>query len=100
MVMKLYTWGGIYFGMREENELWTHDGRHVGRFRADEVYDSDGNYLGEMKNGKLIKKSSKRSKSAPSFSPHTSRVGHVPSVNQVGRVMVAGYEDFPSPDEI
>ena len=98
--MKLYTWGGTYFGMREGNELWTYDGRHVGRFRGEEVYDSEGHYLGELKNGKLITMSSKVSKSGPSFSPSASRVGHVPSTNHVGSVMIAGYVDFPSPDEI
>ena len=68
--MKLYTWGGTYFGKREGDELWTHDGRHVGRFREDEVYDSSEHYLGELKNGKLITKSSKSSKSGPPFSPY------------------------------
>jgi hypothetical protein len=98
--MKLHTWGGAYFGRRDGDDLWTHDGRHVGRFRGDEVFDSSGRYLGELKDGKLITKTSKKSRSGPSFSPHASRVGHVPSVGHVGSVMIAGYEDFPGPDEV
>jgi len=98
--MNLYTWGGTYFGKRDGDDLWTHDGRHVGRFRGDEVFDSSGRCLGELKNGKLITNFSKKSKSGPSCSPHIGRVGHVPSVDHVGSVMLVGHEDFPSPDEI
>jgi len=98
--MNLHTWGGTYFGTRDGDDLWTHDGRHVGRFRGDEVFDSSGRYLGELKSGKLITNNSKTCRSGPSFSPYASRVGHVPSVGHVGTVMIAGYEDFPAPDEI
>jgi hypothetical protein len=34
----LWTWGGVSFGYREGDNLWTHDGRHVGRFHGIEVY--------------------------------------------------------------
>lgn len=98
--MNLYTWGGKYFGKREGDNLWTHDGRHVGSFRGDEVYDSGGRYIGELKDGKLITDRSKTGKSAQSHVPHAGRVGHVPSIDQVGRVLPAGYDDFPSPEEI
>jgi hypothetical protein len=98
--MNLYTWGGTYFGTRDGDDLRTHDGRNVGRFRGDEVFDSSGRYLGELKNGKLITNTSKKSLSGPSFSPYAGRVAHVPSVGHVGSVMIAGYEDFPGPDEV
>ena len=98
--MSLYTWGGKYFGKRNGDNLWTHDGCYVGRFSGDEVFDSSGQYLGELKNGKLITNTSKKSKSVPSFSPYADRVGHVPSVDHVGSIMLVGYEDFPRPDEI
>ena len=67
--MNLYTWGGTYFGTRDGDDLWTHDGRHVGRFCGDEVFDSSGRYLGELRNGKLITNTSKKSRSGPSFPP-------------------------------
>jgi hypothetical protein len=98
--MNLYTWGGIYFGKRDGDNLWTHDGRHVGNFRGDELFDKNGRYIGQLKSGKLITCTSKLSKASSSFSPYASRVGHVPSVNHVGTVMIVGYEDFPSPEEL
>jgi hypothetical protein len=33
----LWTWGGICFGYRDGEDLWTYDGHHVGKFHADEV---------------------------------------------------------------
>jgi hypothetical protein len=101
MKMDLYTWGGTYFGERDRDDLWTYDGRHVGRFWGHEVFDKRGRYIGELKNGKLITNTSKRSsRSGPSFSPYPSRVGHDPYADQVGSVMLDGHEDFPSPHEL
>ena len=73
---------------------------HVGRFRGEKVYDRSGRYLGKLKNGKLIKKSSGSSSTAPLFSPRADRMGPVPSVDRVGSVLSVGYEDFPSPDDL
>ena len=98
--MNIYTWGGVYFGKRSGDDLWTHYGRHVGRFQGDEVYACDGHYLGEMKNGKLISKNASKPKSRAAFAPKASTVGHAPSVNRVGSVVPVGYEDFPSPNDI
>ena len=103
MKMDLYTWGGTYFGKRDRDDLWTYDGRHVGRFWGPEVFDKHGRYIGELKDGKLITDTSKRSsRSGPSFTPYPNRVGHVPCADQVlaGSVIPAGYEDFPSPHEL
>jgi hypothetical protein len=93
----LYTWGGTYFGRRQGDSLFTLHGVEAGRFRGDEVYGSNGKYLGELKNGKLITSTSKGSRSRGGFSP-SSRMGEVGSVGHVGSAMMAGYEDFPSPD--
>ncbi len=98
MTNNLWTWGGIYFGYRDGNDLWTHDGKHVGRFNGDKVYNPDGRYLGETRNGKLITQISAKSRRIGSFSPHTSRIGKIPYIDQIGTVMYAGYEDFPRPD--
>lgn len=93
----LYTWGGTYFGKRQGDSLFTLNGVEAGRFRGDEVYGSDGSYLGELKSGKLITNTSKGSRRANGFAAR-SQVGHVGSIGRVGTVMLAGYEDFPSPD--
>jgi hypothetical protein len=98
MTTNLWTWGGTYFGYRDGDDLWTHNGRHVGRFYGDEVYASDGRYLGELKNGKLIKRSTARSHRRAGFHPHAPRVGRVPYVDHVGTIMYVGYEDFPGPE--
>ena len=95
---KLWTWGGTYFGYREGVKLWTYDGRNVGKFRGNAVFEVDGSYLGEIKNGKLITSKSKTSRGS-SFSPSGDHVGEVPTVDRVGTVMLAGYEDFPGPEE-
>ena len=97
----LWTWGGVFFGQRDGDELWTHDGRHVGHFYAKEVYGPDGLYLGEIKSdNRIITCLSKKSKRKGGFAPHANRMGYVPYANYVGYVMYAGYEDFPSPNEL
>ena len=86
---------GNCFGYRYGDNLWTQDGSHIGKFYADEVYDSNGKYLGEIKNNnKLITHSSKNSRQS-GFTPYISRVGHVSRVDNVGNIMIAGYENFP-----
>ncbi|WP_427108380.1 4-fold beta flower protein [Lysinibacillus xylanilyticus] len=93
----LYTWSGKSFGYKDGDNLWTHDGKHVGKFYGNEIYGESGNYLGEINDGKLITKKNKTSRRS-SFNPYMSRVGYVNRVNQVGRVMYSGYEDFPAAD--
>lgn len=96
----LWTWGGKSFGFRDGEDLWTHDGRQVGRFRGEEVFAPDGRYLGELRKGKLITRISSKNRRGPVFAPHANRVGRVDRVGHVGSVMIAGYEDFPGPDEL
>ena len=93
----LYTWGGLYFGKREGDSLVTFTGVEAGRFHGDEVYGPDGAYLGELRSGKLITDRSKSTRRKEPFTPRPNRVGHVGYVGHVGTVMLAGFEDFPSP---
>ena len=93
----LWTWGGTYFGRREENSLFTHNGVEVGQFHGDEIYGEDGRYLGELKSGKLVTNTSKTSQRRSGFSPR-SRMGYIASMDYVGSVMYAGYDDFPDPN--
>jgi len=95
----MWTWGGISFGYREGDNLWTHYGQHVGHFHDDEIYGPHGYYLGEIRNkNRLITNLSKKSWRRALFAPYASRGGFVPYVDYVGYVMYAGYEDFPNPE--
>ena len=95
----LWTWGGTFFGYRQDDFLWTHDGRNVGKFYEEEIYGVTGDYLGEIRNeNRLITNTGKKSFKKSSFIPFANVVGIVPFVNYVGYVMYAGYEDFPLPD--
>jgi len=52
----------------------------AGSVQGQRVYGPDGSHSG-------------------SFAPAGNRIGHVVSVDRVGTVMLAGYEDFPGPEE-
>lgn len=95
----LWTWGGKSFGYRDGDDLWTSSGGHVGRFNGDVVYGPNGHYLGEvMQDNRLITHPGKRSHRGSSFGTYGRRVGMIPFAAFIGFVMLAGYEDFPSPD--
>lgn len=96
----LHTWSGRSFGWRSGDELRTHNGRHVGRFEGDEVYAPDGRYLGEVRNGRLITRLARKGTRKSGFAPRMSVVGRVDHVGYIGWVMIVGYEDFPSPDQL
>ena len=92
--------GWTYFGRREGDDLWTHGGRHVERVHGDEVY-AQGHHLGKLRNDdQLITSTRKQNRRQSSFTPHGSRVKHVPLVDYVGYVMVVGCEDFPAPEVV
>ena len=92
---RIFAWRGRSFGYKDGEDLWTYSGRHIGKFHDDEVYGPDGRYLGELKNGKLISKTSKKSRRKSRFTPRMNRMGRSKTVNRVGSVMLVGYEDFP-----
>ena len=95
----LWTWSGKYFGYRNENQLRTRNGQHVGRFYGDEVYGVDGRYLGEIRNGnRLITKRSGKMSRRSSFSPSAS-ASSINYAGYTGNIMIAGYEDFPDPED-
>lgn len=96
----LWTWGGLSFGYRNSDELWTHDGRHVGCFTGDAVFNSKGVYMGEIRNtDRLITRIGYSARSG-AFRSYGSRGARVSFVNYVGLVMLSGYRDFPSPDDL
>lgn len=96
----LHTWSGTSFGYRDGDDLRTHNGNHVGRFVGDEVYGPDGLYLGELRSDRLITRSSRKGTRRAGFTPFASVVGFVNHVDYVGSVMIAGYEDFPAPEQL
>lgn len=92
----LWTWGGRSFGYRTGDDLFTHGGKHVGHFHGDEVFGQDGHYLGELRGSRLITRRS-RNATKGSFTPSVG-TSHVNRANYVGKVMLVGYQDFPSPE--
>lgn len=94
----VWTWGGVSFGYRVDDSLYTHDGFEAGRFHGDEVYGKDGHYIGEVVNDRLITNRSKKAWRKSSFFPRRS-TSYVKYCNYVGYVMYAGCEDFPPPEE-
>jgi hypothetical protein len=40
----LWTWGGISFGYKVDDRVFTHLGLQIGRVDGEEVYASDGRY--------------------------------------------------------
>jgi hypothetical protein len=93
----LWTWGGECFGYRIEEKLFTHFGKQAGRFDGTTVYGSDGKYLGELHQERLITHQSKRNYRGGSFAPVLSGA-YAKYADYVGYVMLAGYEEFPSPE--
>jgi len=97
----LWTWGGTFFGYREEDALWTYDGKHVGWFQGVEAYSIKGSYLGEIESeNRLITRQHKKHLKAPVFAAYANRAGIARYVNYVGYVMYAGCEDFPLPENL
>src|SRR2546427_8339242 len=91
-----WTWGGLCFGYRRGNALFTSDGQQVGRFRDGEVYAADGRYLGEIRDrNRLITDLSKKSQTRTPFLPRqSSPYRRCPAF--AANALLAGYTDFPS----
>jgi hypothetical protein len=97
-MQQLWTWGGKYFGYREGDALRTYRGHHIGYFVGDDAFGLDGHYSGEVKNDRLIVNTSKKNLRRGSVVRIVNNVALVKMVDYVGNVMLAGYEDFPSPE--
>ena len=96
----MWTWGGISFGYRERDSLFTHDGVEVGRFRGREIFGSDGRYLGEAGTGgdasRLITNAHKRALARERFIP-TLAPAQPHKADRPGLPLYSGHVDFPSP---
>ena len=97
----LWTWSGISFGYRVDDQLRTHDGRHVGRFVEEEIYGADGLYLGELASeDRLITSQRKTGRFKLPFRPRMKRTERLQRMARAGRLMRPGYEDFPAPENL
>lgn len=94
----LWTWSGKYFGYRDGDDLRTYRGYHIGYFVDNDAFGLDGQYLGEVENDRLIVNPSKRNIRRSPVARFVNNVALVKMVDYVGNVMLAGYEDFPSPE--
>ena len=95
----VWTWGGIFFGYLEGENLWTCDGKHVGKVRRGTIFGADGHYLGELKSGnRLIRQAGEQTQSIPAFTPYASRLPSTRYASAAGHPMPAGHEDFPPPE--
>jgi hypothetical protein len=95
-VQWLWTWGGVSFGYRDGDNLWTHDGRHVGRFHGIEVYGPNGSYLGEqLRPGRLITDVAKRAERRPPFFPSVRRHSLRRRPPSAAESLPPAYFDFP-----
>lgn len=94
----LWTWSGKYFGYLDGDTLRTYRGHHIGYFIGEDAFNLNGSYLGELKEDRLIVNLSKRNLRSGSIARFVKNVALVKMVDYVGNVMLAGYEDFPSPE--
>lgn len=95
----LWTWGGVFFGYRRGDNLFTYHGVQAGRFYGKHVHGTDGQYLGELYNhGRLITSRMVIHPTRGAFAPIMGG-SYAPYADYAGYAMIAGYEDFPSPDQ-
>lgn len=97
----IWTWGGVCFGFRQEEWLFTDDGVGVGRFIGDEVYGTNGKYLGELitsgQGQRLIASSYKKKRVVVACSPKIEGACEKPG-NRFPLTPYCGFEDFPAPE--
>ena len=97
----LWTWSGISFGYRVDDQLRTHDGRHVGNFVGEEVYGADGVYLGELASAdRLITRLRKLGRFRLPFRPRMKRMGRTQRMARAARLMRPDWKDFPPPENL
>ena len=96
----LWTWGGVCFGYRRGDSLFTYDGTEAGRFFGTEVFGADGQYLGELSSSgdgeRLITNIYKKSRTISGFSP-TQHHSFSKPADRPEEPVYTGHEDFPTP---
>jgi Flp pilus assembly pilin Flp len=99
----LWTCGGVCFGYRRGDSLFTSEGAEVGRFVGAEIYGIDGGYIGEMlgagDDNRLITNKYKKSRHNSAFVPTFARA-YKPLENRPEQQLYMGHEDFPSAETL
>ncbi len=95
----VWTWGGLFFGYLEGENLWTCEGKHIGKLRHEVVYGPDGRYLGELKQGsRLLRQIGPQPQCIPAFTPYATRPPGTRYPCITGSPLPADHEDFPAPE--
>ena len=96
----LWTWGGVCFGYRHGDSLFTNDGVEAGRFHGAEIYGADGQYLGELRSAsdgeRLITNLYKKSRFMGGFFP-THHHSFSKLADRPEEPLYMSHEDFPTP---
>lgn len=97
---RVWTWSGRGIGYRDRDVIWARSGRYIGAVCDNEVYDRNGRYVGEFVRGRLVTKVRKKSIIRHDYKCNVTQVGRVLPQHgrfddDMGYVMLVGYEDFP-----
>jgi hypothetical protein len=96
----VWTWSGICFGYREQDDIWTYDGKHIGRFYGNRVHSASGRYLGELWRGRLVTDPDHAEERQQGFRPAPKRSPRERYTGFYGPPVPYGLEDFPSPESL
>lgn len=96
----VWTWCGVCFGYREQDNLWTYDGRHVGRYFGTKIHAADGRYIGEVWRGRLVTDPENHSVRQPGFVSEERRRPRERYTGFEGPPIPYGLTEFPAPEEV
>jgi hypothetical protein len=94
-MVKYWSWGGSYIGVRQKDYLVACDGTILGKFYGTEIYDQNGDYIGELgRSDRLIKNLTKENNRRPAFSFYVKGTVTAPFKNCAPYSMIPGFVDF------
>ncbi|WP_394525162.1 hypothetical protein [Lacrimispora sp. JR3] len=94
-MVKYWSWGGRYIGVRQKDYLVACDGTVLGKFYGTELYNQNGDYIGELgRNNRLIKNLTKDNNRRPSFSGYVKGTVTAPLKDCAPYSMIPGFMDF------
>jgi len=94
----LWTWGGAFFGYRQDANLWSYMGRHVGYMTGHTVFGLDGHYLGEIVNGRLLVNDTRKTLWSAPLAQLPKYPAFAKLTDLEGHGVYSGFEDFPAPE--
>jgi hypothetical protein len=94
-MIRYWTWGGCYIGVRQKDYLVACNGTVLGKFHGKEIYDQNGKYIGELgRSDRLIKNRTKDTYRRPGFSLGVKGTISEPYKDCAPYPMIPGFEDF------